>query len=1328
LVLVLFYAIDALFIINYNFENQLLIKIGNLISTEVILISPITVMVFGLSTLNFILINFKKNKFTTYFIYLFFYVQFVIAAVFIFGYVENIPSIFHNDIFPSLLSVISFLIICFIQLHQLKFKIWPFHIITKSTIQSRLLKAFLPIAILYILLKSIFQAHLVDLSNILQIILLFVLISTIIISYSFISKKIDNDLSESKSLYQSLFNNSIIGLYQTTPKGKVLSANPTLIKMLEYDSLDDLMEQDLSNGTYVDPNKRKEFIQLLERYGEISKFEAKWYTKNGKIITVEESCKAIKNQNGKIIRFDGVVENVSEYKVTLNKLKISEERLNLVLDSNKIGIWTLNLIDNTNFRTIQHDNIFGYKTLLPKWDYETFLSHVYHADKEVVYQKYIKCIENGIPWDCECRIHRADGALRWIRISGNHQTDASGKSIAISGMIKDVTKSKLEELEILEAKNELDDIFKNDISANFTVSINGKILNCNRTFLKLFKVKNLEEAKSKKIIDYYCNPQIKTHLLKLILQNKKALNEEVDFITSTGEKINCLVNLVGIFNNENKLIKTRGYLVNITKLKNYQHSLKQSEKRFKLAAKATNEVIWERDLINETFWRSKNFETIFGWNPNDFGNTDDDIKKRVHPEDLERVSEKIYQFFESDANLWEDTYRLLKADGTYAWVYDRAFKFNDKSGKPLKVVGSMANITNRKLQEQKLKESEENYRTIVDNAIIGVYETDLKGTILFSNQYIKEQSGFTGINELENTNIFDLYVDASKRKEMLTLLKKDGFVSNFEVQFYTKSKEIRYCLLNTRLHNGKIIGMLLDITPLKNNQTELSKLSLAIQQSPVSIIITNKNSVIEYANPKVFETTGYSYDELIGQNPRILNSGNKPALEYKQLYDTLLSGKEWFGEFENKKKNGELFWERASISPVFNFNNEITHFIALKEDITNEREILKELTISKEKAEESDRLKSAFLANMSHEIRTPMNGILGFSELLKTPNLSAEKQQKYIEIIEKSGARMLTTINDIIDISRIESNLVTIYNKEVNITNQINEIYSFFKPEALKKDLRLHKSLALNSNELIINSDPDKIYAIIQNLVKNAIKFTKKGSVEVGCFIQNNSLNIYVKDTGIGISKNRQPYVFDRFVQADIEDKEVFEGSGLGLTISKSYAKMLGGDIILESTEGIGSTFTFSLPFEKTTNSISESSTIKIPENTNNHLNNLNILIVDDENLVQLYLQEILFKRAANLFVASNGVEAIQLLTNHPEINLILLDMQMPTLNGFETAKEIRKTNKEVIIIAQTAFVQTGDKEKTLAAGCNDYISKPINQLELFEKIDKNMVLQNKFI
>ncbi len=410
------------------------------------------------------------------------------------------------------------------------------------------------------------------------------------------------------------------------------------------------------------------------------------------------------------------------------------------------------------------------------------------------------------------------------------------------------------------------------------------------------------------------------------------------------------------------------------------------------------------------------------------------------------------------------------------------------------------------------------------------------------------------------------------------------------------------------------------------------------------------------------------------------------------------------------------------------------------QDISERKKNEQELIVAKEKAEESDRLKTAFLTNMSHEIRTPMNGILGFADLLKEPDLSGDEQHAYIDIIAKSGKRMLNIINDIIDISKIEAGLMKIEMQESNINEQIEYIYTFFKPEVEAKGLKLFFKTELPEKEALITTDREKLYAILINLVKNAIKYTPSGSIEYG-YVSTGSttasesevverlvlsevevsrppeLEFYVKDTGIGIPKNRQQAIFERFVQADIDDEMARQGAGLGLAITKSYVEMLGGKIWVESEEGKGSCFYFTLPYYskqlEVTHIIDDSPEIK------SDLKSLRILIAEDDETSETLLSIMLVTYSKDILKVKNGIDAVEICRQNPDIDLIMMDIRMPELGGYEACRQIRQFNNDVIIIAQTAFGLAGDREKALEAGCNDYISKPIKKNDLLELMQK---------
>ncbi len=756
---------------------------------------------------------------------------------------------------------------------------------------------------------------------------------------------------------------------------------------------------------------------------------------------------------------------------------------------------------------------------------------------------------------------------------------------------------------------------------------------------------------------------------------------------------------------------------------------------------------------------------------------------------------------------------------------------------------------------EKVINSENKYKHLFKNIPIGIFTANDQGKIESINAQMVEILGSSSPQASMQFNLFTLPTLGGTEllndlKECLyngkTFFKQYEYTSMWNKKSYLKTHMLPF----KRKGRTCILAIVEDYSKQHESEARLRILSQGVNNSPASIVVTNAQGKIVFVNKKYTEVTGYSFDELQGKTPGILNSNFHNKKFYEKMWTTIHNGKEWVGEFRNKKKNGEIFWESAMISTLKDEKGQITNFMAIKEDITNKKAVEKELkfktqqltglvdntpdsicfkgengewvlannavlsvfglegvdyqgrsneelaTLSesatnylmedlksddlawqkkgllkfeteiiksdkekitlevikfplfhttgerkgmvsigrdvtsrkkhehelkeaKERAEEADTLKSAFLANMSHEIRTPLNAILGFSGLMADYNLDKDSVTRFINIIQVNGKQLLTIIDDILLVSKLQVNQIKVVTAEFELEQVFSKLHQHYTQELSilsEKKIELRIRRGEKNSQVVVKTDRDKFQQIFSKLIRNAIKFTTEGMVEFGFDLkENEQIVFYVKDTGEGISEEKQEIVFKRFRQADDSTTREYGGTGLGLSIVKGLIDLLGGDLWLESEKDKGTTFYFTIPLELI--EVNEMPVIEEKDIIN--WASKKLLIVDDVDESLLLLTEVLKPSGIQVFTASAGAQAVQLFKENPDIDLVLMDIQLPGMNGIETTTKIKKINPNVPIIMQTAFGQDGYEQKREDLGCEDILFKPINFENLFAKLKR---------
>lgn len=769
---------------------------------------------------------------------------------------------------------------------------------------------------------------------------------------------------------------------------------------------------------------------------------------------------------------------------------------------------------------------------------------------------------------------------------------------------------------------------------------------------------------------------------------------------------------------------------------------------------------------------SENTSKIFGYSAEDFLKQRIRLKDILHPSSQEEAKEAALSAIKGEIPKGYKTKptQIITKKGELKWVQANVYSIKDHLGRTTHIQGIVSDITRLMKDRELIESSRRTYYEIFERTYDAVFIIK-NNWIVNCNQATVELFGYENKYEIigsrptEDSPKFQEDGEPSDvmAEKMIALTlekgnhrfkwlkkKKDGTIFPTEVTL-TKLKDIQgediiHVLIRDiteQERKEKLERVIFNISKASNEFEDFERFAIFIKKELHKVIDTS-NFYIAFYNKKENEISiGFSQDKRLvlpkGISAEktltgvILKTG-KPLLVDEEKYEKFVAQKQvirsghpakvWLGV---PLKDSEGIFGVLGLQSYSNPNAyskkdvELFEFVANQISTTIQRKNTDEkLKEAVRRAQESDKLKSSFLANISHEIRTPMNGIIGFSELLANEKLTKKEIIKYAEIINSSGVQLLSIVNDVLDISKIESGVVKLHPQTDNLNKIINELHLFYKQIAQEKGLKLNCTKELSNEESFISTDITKLKQVLTNLITNAIKFTNKGSISFGYTVEKNLLKFYVKDTGIGIEKKYQRIIFNRFVQAENSPKQ-HKGTGLGLAICKKTIELFKGDIWIEKSNSKGTTICFTIPYkkeeeshkqEKQTTATTTSKTILKDKKT--------ILIADDEMFNRLFITEIFAKTNLKIIEVENGKQAVEK-SREKTIDLILMDLKMPIMGGVEALKIIKQEKPNLPIIGLSAFAMESDKQKALEQGFDDYVTKPINKTLLFKVISKHL-------
>jgi PAS domain S-box-containing protein len=782
-----------------------------------------------------------------------------------------------------------------------------------------------------------------------------------------------------------------------------------------------------------------------------------------------------------------------------------------------------------------------------------------------------------------------------------------------------------------------------------------------------------------------------------------------------------------------------GIVRDISERKHAEQEMRQAEERFRLVSQATNDVVWDLDFSTRQTWWNDALCGQFGYAPEQVSTGPEWWRERVHPEDRAALLNNIDIEIDNGCQSWAADYRFAKADGSYMHIHDRAYIIRDSAGKPVRAVGAMMDVTERKLAENRLRRSETRFSSVFNLSPVAITITRVSdGQFLDVNDALLQMLGYQRAELIGNTSLaIDFWFTPEERLAMVERIKRDGSIRDFPIVARTKCAELLDLLISVNLvelHGDSYLFCFL------TNVTERKRAEEALRESEAkfrSIVETTKDWIwsidpqarVLYANPAIENILGYRPDELLGTNVLNFMHADEQLGIANTLSMLVAEKKGWTNLLIRwRHKDGSDRYTQSSAVPTLSERGELLGYRGSDHDITLLKRYEQELEEAKHKAETANQAKSEFLANMSHEIRTPMNGVIGLTNLMLNTALSAQ-QREYLGLMKSSADSLLRLLNDILDFSKMEARALELDVIEFDVREAVGNTLKAFSASASEKSLELALHIAAEV-PVVLLGDPGRLAQIIVNLTGNALKFTSEGAVvlRISSEAQDDTstlLRVSVSDSGIGMSAEQQTKIFAAFAQADSSTTRQYGGTGLGLTIVAQLVALMDGTLRVESELGSGTTFHLAvrlgLPRQQPVTAIRQ----QAPPTRSKPARRLNILVAEDHPINQILVATLLTEWGHSCSIAKNGIEVLRMLARQPPeqpFDLILMDGQMPEMDGYQATAEIRRreraSGEHIHIIAVTAHAMKDDREACLAAGMDDYVSKPIDPEQLQERLE----------